>query len=81
MIKYQDFAKQKRLAAPAIDAPAKPNPDTPADTAGGSSTGEKIAVVIGILAAIGGVFTVLAPRVQEVLGGLGMPAVPPELSH
>ena len=75
MIKYQDFSKQKRVVAPA----AKPNPDTPADTAGGSSTGEKIAVAIGILAAIGGAFAVLAPRVQEVLGGLGLPAVPPEL--
>jgi len=79
MIKYQDFSKQKRVAAPAADAPAKPNPDTPADTAGGSSTGEKIAVAIGILAAIGGAFAVLAPRVQEVLGGLGLPAVPLEL--
>ena len=75
MIKYQDFSKQKRVVAPA----AEPNPDTPADTAGGSSTGEKIAVAIGILAAIGGAFAVLAPRVQEVLGGLGLPAVPPEL--
>ena len=77
MIKYQDFSKQKRVAAP----PAEPNPDTPADTAGGSSTGEKIAVAIGILAAIGGAFAVLAPRVQEVFGGLGLPAVPPELIH
>ena len=81
MIKYQDFSKQKRVAAPAVDAPAKPNPDTPTDTAGGSSTGEKIAVAIGILAAIGGAFAVLAPRVQEVLGGLGLPAVPRELIH
>lgn len=81
MIKYQDFSKQKRVVAPAANAPAKPNPDTPADTAGGSSTGEKIAVAIGILAAIGGAFAVLAPRVQEVLGGLGLPAVPPELIH
>ena len=79
MIKYQDFSKQKRVAAPAADAPAKPNPDTPAATAGGSSTGEKIAVAIGILAAIGGAFAVLVPRVQEVLGGLGLPAVPLEL--
>ncbi|MCG7290092.1 metallophosphoesterase [Corynebacterium sp. ACRPZ] len=79
MIKYQDFSKQKRVAAPAVDAPAKPNPDTPTDTAGGSSTGEKIAVAIGILAAIGGAFAVLAPRVHEVLGGLGLPAVPLEL--
>ena len=77
MIKYQDFSKQKRVVAPA----AEPNPDTPADTAGGSSTGEKIAVAIGILAAIGGAFAVLAPRVQEVLGGLGLPAVPRELIH
>ena len=77
MIKYQDFSKQKCVAAP----PAEPNPDTPADTAGGSSTGEKIAVAIGILAAIGGAFAVLAPRVQEVLGGLGLPAVPRELIH
>ena len=81
MIKYQDFSKQKRVAAPAADAPAKTNPDTPAATAGGSSTGEKIAVAIGILAAIGGAFAVLAPRVQEVLGGLGLPAVPRELIH
>ena len=81
MIKYQDFSKQKRVVAPAANAPAKPNPDTPADTAGGSSTGEKIAVAIGILAAIGGAFAVLAPRVQEVLGGLGLPAVPRELIH
>ena len=81
MIKYQDFSKQKRVVEPAANAPAKPNPDTPADTAGGSSTGEKIAVAIGILAAIGGAFAVLAPRVQEVLGGLGLPAVPRELIH
>ena len=79
MIKYQDFSKQKRVAAPAADAPAEPNPDTPTDTAGGSSTGEKIAVAIGILAAIGGAFAVLAPRVHEVLGGLGLRAVPLEL--
>ena len=73
LIKYQDFSKQKRVAA----SPAQ-QPDEHTSAPGGaegSSTGEKLAIVVGILAAVGGAFAFLAPRFQDVLGALGLPAV------
>ena len=69
LIKYQDFSKQKRLATSPVEPPAE---NTPAP--GGSSTGEKLALVVGILTAIGGAFAFLAPRFQDVFMALGLPA-------
>ena len=66
MIKYQDFSKQKRMAT----TPAQP-PAEHTSAPGGSSTGEKLALVVGILAAIGGAFAFVASqygeRLREVL--------------
>ena len=72
MIKYQDFSKQKRVAAPAADAPAKPNPDTDPDSASaeGSSAGAKAALVIGVVAALGGAFAFIASQFGDQLRGL-----------
>ncbi|WJY98321.1 metallophosphoesterase family protein [Corynebacterium fournieri] len=73
LIKYQDFSKQKRVAASSAQQPDE-HTSVPGG-AEGSSTGEKLALVVGILAAVGGAFAFLAPRFQDVLGALGLPAV------
>lgn len=124
MIKYQDFSKQKRVAAAAAPtagekptattspattpAPAPTTTTTvtapttvtttsvltttttaaapaatlkntvqPASGSAGSSKGERIALVIGILAAIGGALAYLAPRIEEQLRALGPIQMPP----
>ncbi len=70
MIKYQDFAKQKRVAAPAVQPPAEPTPDAGSVSADGSSAGAKAALIIGILAALGGAFAFIASQFGDQLRGL-----------
>ena len=68
MIKYQDFAKQHRLSTLPVQPPAEPTPDA----AGGSSTGGKVALAAGVLAALGGALAILAPRIREVLAAIDL---------
>lgn len=68
MIKYQDFAKQHRLSTPPVQPPAEPTPDA----AGGSSTGGKVALAAGVLAALGGALAILAPRIREALAAIDL---------
>ena len=72
MIKYQDFAKQHRLSTPPVQPPAEPTPDADADSASaeGSSAGAKAALVIGIVAALGGAFAFIASQFGDQLRGL-----------
>ena len=72
MIKYQDFAKQHRLSTPPVQPPAEPTPDADADSdsAEGSSAGAKAALVIGIVAALGGAFAFIASQFGDQLRGL-----------
>ena len=65
MIKYQDFSKQRRLYAPPVQ-PAEDN--TP--VAAGSSTGEKVALALGILAVLGGSFAFVATHFGHQLRAL-----------
>ena len=71
MIKYQDFSKQRRLSAPPV-RPAEDN--TPA--AAGSSTGEKVALTLGILAVIGGSFAFVATHFGRQLRALSPVPLP-----
>ena len=68
MIKYQDFAKQHRLSTLPVQPPAEPTPDA----AGGSSTGGKVALAAGVLAALGGALAILAPRIREALAAIDL---------
>lgn len=72
MIKYQDFAKQHRPSTPTVQPPAEPIPETDADSvsAEGSSAGAKAALVIGIVAALGGAFAFIASQFGDQLRGL-----------
>ena len=72
MIKYQDFSKQKRVAAPAVQPPAESTPETDTDSAlaEGSSAGAKAALVIGVVAALGGAFAFIASQFGDQLRGL-----------
>ena len=72
MIKYQDFSKQKRVAAPPVQPPAESTPETDPDSASaeGSSAGAKAALVIGIVAALGGAFAFIASQFGDQLRGL-----------
>lgn len=71
MIKYQDFSKQRRLSAP----PAQPAEDnTPA--AAGSSKGEKVALVLGILAVLGGSFAFVATHFGQQIRALSPVSLP-----
>ena len=72
MIKYQDFSKQKRMAAPAVQPPAESTPETDTDSASaeGSSAGAKAALVIGVVAALGGAFAFIASQFGDQLRGL-----------
>lgn len=62
MIKYQDFAKQHRLSTPPVQPPAEPME--------GSSAGATAALVIGIVAALGGAFAFIASQFGDQLRGL-----------
>ena len=68
MIKYQDFAKQHRLSTPPVQSPSDPTPA--AGSVGGSSAGAKAALVIGIVAALGGAFAFVASQFGGQLRGL-----------
>ena len=72
MLKYQDFAKQYRLSTPPVQPPAEPTPDADADSVSveGSSAGAKAALVIGIVAAVGGAFAFIASQFGDQLRGL-----------
>ena len=72
MIKYQDFAKQHRLSTPPVQSPAEPTPDADAGSvsADGSSAGAKAALIVGILAALGGAFAFIASQFGDQLRGL-----------
>ena len=71
IIKYQDFSKQRRLSAPPVQ-PAGDN--TPA--AAGSSTGEKVALALGILAVLGGSFAFVATHFGQQLRALSPVPLP-----
>ena len=71
MIKYQDFSKQRRLSAPPVQ-PAEDN--TPA--AAGSSKGEKVALVLGILAVLGGSFAFVATHFGQQIRALSPVSLP-----
>lgn len=71
MIKYQDFSKQRRLSAPPVQ-PAEDN--TP--VAAGSSTGEKVALALGILAVLGGSFAFVATHFGQQLRELSPVPLP-----
>ena len=71
MIKYQDFSKQRRLSAPPVQ-PAEDN--TPA--AAGSSTGEKVALALGILAVLGGSFAFVATHFGQQIRALSPVPLP-----
>ena len=71
IIKYQDFSKQRRLSARPVQ-PAGDN--TPA--AAGSSTGEKVALALGILAVLGGSFAFVATHFGQQLRALSPVPLP-----
>ncbi|MGV0434819.1 hypothetical protein ACUY3H_07670 [Corynebacterium ureicelerivorans] len=71
MIKYQDFSKQRRLSAPPVQ-PAEDN--TP--VAAGSSTGEKVALLLGILAVLGGSFAFVATHFGHQIRALSPVPLP-----
>ena len=72
MLKYQDFSKQHRLSTPPVQSPAEPTPETDTDSASaeGSSAGAKAALVIGVVAALGGAFAFIASQFGDQLRGL-----------
>ena len=70
MIKYQDFAKQHRLSTPPVSSETDPTPEADSASAEVSSARAKAALVIGILAGLGGAFGLIASQFGDQLRGL-----------